>query len=264
MRWRKLRRLRLVAVNLPLLGFILWHRHADPATLFRLAWQRLERRKARPELSRNRLHIPARHWMHRDLRILFKILFASFAPAIRVRNPQMLARIASQPAILVTIHSKTEFALAKMLDGAGLASALITAAPVSRKSLENYGFQELPQNILRSRNVLVEARTALKAGRVLICDVDYSRHLPHSGVARYISINLFEFRARTKAGLFFALAQITGDGDIECVLEAAEDHLPAMAGPEETARAFIRFVERIRGAPSDYQLGNWTAQTRIA
>jgi hypothetical protein len=146
------------------------------------------------------------------------------------------------------------------LDRAGLQSAIITTNPVKPAEIQNYNFSMSPQNIIRQRDVFIQARAALKSGRVVICDVDFiaDKNLPSARVC--ISTSLFEFARKIKANLFFGYAQISPDGAMNCIFKVASPH---STSSQEDAQRFIEFLKTVQSELSDLTIEDWTRPFEI-
>ncbi|MBS0240175.1 MAG: hypothetical protein JSR89_17310 [Proteobacteria bacterium] len=201
--------------------------------------------------------MPVRHIQHYNLRQLIKSFFPEFVPQVSI-DPSVIAALQSGPSVIATIHSRSEYAICAALDKAGLASAVITAVRMDPIDVDNYGFGTAPICILRDRNVFLETRAALKEGRVIICDVDYV--LDKHGPARslYVSASFFAFQQAVKAKLYFGYTNISENGQIGCVVVPGSGE---GISPEEVAREFIEFIDRMQGAKSGLRIGTWRPES---
>jgi hypothetical protein len=229
-----------------------------PQDVFRGAWKIIDGAPSK-RLIKDRYGVPLRHVRHFRLRHAIKQVFPRFSPIV-IADPQMLELIRQAPSVIASIHARTEFALCAALDRAGQECAIITADPVKPAEIQNYDFSTLPQNILRERDVFIQARAALKSGRVLICDADFiaDKDLPTARVC--ISTSLFEFARKVKANLFFGYAQISPDGAMNCIFKAESPHTPSS---REDAQRFIGFLKDVQSELSDLTIEDWTRPSEI-
>lgn len=229
-----------------------------PQDVFRGAWKIIDCAPSK-RLIRDRYGVPLRHVRHFRLRHAIKQIFPGYSPIV-IADPQMLELIRQAPSVVASIHARTEFALCAALDRAGQRCAIITADPVKPAEIQNYNFSTPPQNILRRRDVFLQARAALKNGRVLICDADFiaDKDLPSARVC--ISTSLFEFAHRVKANLFFGYAQVSPDGAMNCIFKAASPH---STSPQEDAQQFIEFLRDTQSELSNLTIEDWTGPFEI-
>lgn len=229
-----------------------------PQDVFRGAWEIIDAAPSK-RLIRDRYGVPLRHVRHFRLRHAIKQIFPRYSPIV-IADPQMLELIRQAPSVVVSIHARTEFALCAALDRVGQECAIITADPVKPAEIQNYDFSILPQNILLERDVFIQARAALKSGRVLICDADFiaDKDLPTTRVC--ISTSLFEFAHRVKANLFFGYAEVSPDGAMNCIFKAASPH---STSPQEDAQQFIEFLRDKQSELSNLTIEDWTGPFEI-
>lgn len=241
-----------------LIFFLLRNLHKPPDVIFRGAWRIIDGATSK-RLVKERFGVPLRHVRHYRLRQAIKQIFPKYSPAVIV-DREIMQFVQGGPSVIASIHARTEFAMCAALDRAGLQCVIITANPVKPAEIQNYDLSAPPQNILRERDVFVQARAALRGGKVVICDVDFivDKDLPSARVC--ISTSLFEFARKAKAKLLFGYTQVSADGEMNCILEAAP---PNSASAEEDARRFIAFLERVQGGPSDLTIGNWARPLEI-
>jgi hypothetical protein len=232
--------------------------HKPPQDVFLGAWKIIDAAPSK-RLIKDRYGVPLRHVRHFRLRHAIKHVFPRYSPAV-IADPQMLELIRQAPLVVASIHARTEFALCAALDRAGQECAIITADPVKPDEIQNYDFSTLPQNILRERDVFIQARAALKNGKVLICDADFiaDKNLPSARVC--ISTSLFEFARKVKANLFFGYTQISPDGAMNCIFKAASPH---STSSQEDALRFIEFLKDVQSELSDLTIEDWTRPFEI-
>jgi hypothetical protein len=249
------KRLRFLCRNFWLFAFLVRHRNMPTDVLFRDAWMLFERRSASAAIGNNFRQMPSRHIRHHNFRQVFKYLFPSFLPEITL-DQSVISAIGSQRSIIATIHSKSEYAILAALERAGLKSAIITASSLDASKLETYGFKKLPLGILRTPGVFIEARSALRKGYTLVCDVDYVLGRKNTNGEQYISKALFDFRRSIKVQMFYAYTCIGMEGQIECIVERAR-HSYAQPSSLDAAQ-FIEFIDKVRGQPSGLKVANWS------
>ncbi|WP_156150773.1 hypothetical protein [Hyphomicrobium sp. 99] len=121
-------------------------------------------------------------------------------------------------------------------------------------NVDNYGFVSHPLNIVRDRNVFIDARAALREDRVVVCDVDFVLDRKRPEEARYVSASFFAFQQAVKAKLYFGYTNIGQDGQIECVILPSRGDA---ASAEEAAQEFIDFIDKMQGEKSGIQIGVW-------
>ena len=243
-------------VSLALYLLCTWHK--PPQDVFRTAWKIIDEAPSK-RLLKDRYGVPLRHVRHFRLRHAIKQVFPCYSPTV-IADPQMLELIRQAPSVVASIHARTEFALCAALERAGQKCAIITADPVKPDEIQNYDFSTLPQNILREGDVFIQARAALKSGRVLICDADFiaDKDLPSARVC--ISTSLFEFARKVKANLFFGYAQVSPDGAMNCIFKAASPH---STSSQEDAQRFIEFLKDVQSELSDLTIEDWTRPFEI-
>lgn len=236
-----------------LMVFVLRHFRKPPAEVFRGAWRIIDGATSK-RLIKDRHGVPPKHVRHFWLRHAIKLVFPQYVPTI-VCNHEMLELMRRTPSVVASIHARTEFAMCAALDRAGLQSAIITAFPVKPAEIQNYNFSTPPQNILRKRDVFVQALSALRSGKVVVCDADFivDKDLPSARVC--ISTSVFKFARNVKASLFFGYTQISDDGDMNCIFKPAP---LSSASPEEDAQQFIAFLADVQSQVSDLTIGDWT------
>jgi hypothetical protein len=249
------KRLRFICRNFRLFVFLMQHRNAPADTLFREAWRMFDRKTAPTAIGNNFRQIPDRHFRHYNFRHFFKYLFPSFLPEIKL-DQSVISAIGSQKSIIATIHSKSEYAILAALERAGLRTAMITASSMNVSKLETYGIKKPPLGILRTPGAFIEARSALRDGYTLVCDVDYVLGRRYMNVERYISASLFDFQRVVGAQMFFAYTRIDENGQIECIVEQAR-HSSAQPSFLSAAQ-FIEFIDKVQGQPSGLKVANWS------
>lgn len=232
-----------------------WRR--PPEEVFRGAWKIVDEATAGTSVRRNFRKMPVRHIQHYNLRQVIKSVLPEFVPQVLI-DPSIIEALQAGPSVIATIHSRSEYAICAALDKAGLASAVITADRMDPIDVDNYGFGTAPLCIRRDRNVFLEARIALKDGRAIICDVDYvmDKHGPDQ--ALYVSASFFAFQQAVRAKLYFGYTNISEDGRIECIVVPGSGE---GLSPEEAAREFIDFIDRMQGAKSGLRIGTWRPES---
>jgi len=240
-----------------LMLFVLCNLHKPPTDVFRGAWRIIDRAKSKRSIE-DRYGVPLKHVRHFRLRHAIKRVFPQYAPTV-VADYEMLDLMRQTPSVVASIHARSEFAMCAALDRAGLQSAIITAFPVIPAEMQNYNFSTPPQNILRERDVFVQALAALRSKRVVVCDVDFivDQNLPGARIC--ISTSLFEFARKVKANLFFGYTQISDDGDMNCIFKPAP---LGSASAEEDAQQFIAFLAGVQSQLLDLTIGDWTHPSR--
>ena len=254
-RLRKARkRLQLLRPKFRLFVLLMRHRNMRADVLFRKAWKMVDEDSVGAVIKNNFRQIPTRHILHHNFRQIFKYLFPSFSPEIIFRNQDVIDALGLQQSIIATIHSYSEYAISAALDAAGLKSAIITADPINPAELANCSFRTPPANILRTRGAFIDARTAMRNGYILICDVDYVLNKESTNTDLYISTSIFDFQRSVKAQLFFAYTRIGQDGEIECIIERAGIREFSF----QSAMEFIEFIDSIQGQPCGMKVANWS------
>lgn len=231
--------------------FVLRNLNNPPTEVFRGAW-RLVNVPTSSRPPNDRFGVPPKHVRHYWLRHVIKLALPQYSPTVTF-DPEVLERMRQGPAVIASLHARTEFAMCAALDRAGLQSAIITAFAVRPAEMQNYDLASAPQNILRDRDVFVRALAALRGRRVVICDADFivDKGLPSARV--YISTSIFEFARRVNATLFFGYAQISDEGDMNCIFKLA----PRAASAEEDAHRFIEFAADVQSEISNLTIGVW-------
>lgn len=254
-RWRATRKLLWFVWRHKRLAWQLFRdRRMPAAALFRDAWRQIESEG----VDGWKLGVDAKFYnskrrlVHYEFRHLFKRLFPQYRPETRLTDSGALALLRSGPAVVVTVHSRSEYATAATLDRAGQPCAIVTRVTVNEQLLDTYGFRTRPRSIKAGRRVLLEARAALQDGCAILFVADYDRRHER---ARKVSLQVLDFARLVRARLFFAHTQIDGDGVIECFLEAA----PARDSVADNAGDLIAFVDRIEGSPTGMRPGDWAA-----
>jgi hypothetical protein len=235
-----------------LMFFVLRRLHKPPAEVFCGAWKIVDGVSAK-RLPKDRYGVPLKHVRHFRLRHAIKRIFPQYSPAV-IADREMLELIKEAPAIIASIHARTEFAMCAALDRAGQQSAIVTAYPIQPAEMNIYSLSTSPQNILRQPDVFIQARAALKSGKIIICDVDFiaDKDLPSTRIC--ISTSLFEFARTVKSNLFFGYTQISPNGAMNCIFKAA----PRSTSAQEDAQNFIAFLESVQNELTNLTVEDWT------
>ncbi|MGO4684966.1 hypothetical protein [Hyphomicrobium sp. 2TAF46] len=240
-----------------LLLYIVRNWWRPPKEVFRGAWKIVDEATAGTSVRRNFRKMPVRHIQHYNLRQVIKSVYPDFVPQISI-DPNVIDALRTGPSVIATIHSRSEYAICAALDRAGLASAVITAGRMNPVDVDNYGFGTAPKCIQRDRNVFLEMRVALKDSCTIVCDVDYVLDKHGPAPALYVSASLFAFQQAVKAKLYFGYTNISDDGQIECVVVPAGGE---GISPEDTAREFIEFIDRMQGTKLGLRIGTWRPES---
>jgi len=236
-----------------LIFFVFRSLHRPPAEVFCGAWRIVDGASSK-RLIKDRYGVPLKHVRHFRLRHAIKRIFPEYAPTV-IFDGNVLELMRQRPSVVASVHARTEFAMCAALDRAGLKSAIITAFPVQAAEIQNYNFSTPPQNILRKRDVFVQALAALRSGKVVVCDVDFivDENLPGARVC--ISTSLFEFTRNVKANLFFGYTQVSDDGDMNCIFKPAP---LSSASAEEDAQQFIAFLGGVQSELANLTIASWS------
>ena len=251
------RRFRPLRPKARLLLYILRNWGRPPGDVFCGAWKIVDDATPGTSIRRNFRKMPVRHIQHYNLRQVIKSVYPDFIPLVSI-DRSVIDELRAGPSVIATIHSRSEYAICAALDKAGLASAVITAVRMDPIDVENYGFGTAPICILRDRNVFLETRAALKDGRVIVCDVDYVLDKHGPAHALYVSASFFAFQQAVKAKLYFGYTNISEDGQIDCVVVPGSGD---GASPEEAAKEFIDFIDRMQGTKSGLRIGTWRPES---
>ena len=247
------RRFRVLRPRARLLLYILRNRQRPANEVFRGAWQMVDGAAHALSVRRNFRKIPVRHIQHYNLRQSIKVFFPDFTAELSA-DPKVIEVLREAPSVIATIHTRSELAICAALDRAGLRSAIITSSPIDPIDAGNYAFGTLPLNVLRDRNVFMEARAALRKVGIVVCDVDFVRDRGGAEEANYISASFFAFQQAVKARLYFGYTIIRQDGVMECVIVPSTGHATS---PAAAALEFIDFIDRMQGKKSGLEIGTW-------
>ena len=215
------------------LRFLLKRRHEDPQHIFREAWRWAKAGRLRMFRRRVFYGIPAERVLHHNLRYHIKWLFPGFAAEIEPLSEAEISLFRAKPSVVVIEHSKCEYALCAALDAWGIHSALMMRAPYVQSEIAVYKFNTRPSVIGYSPSTFIQARTALRAGAVVLGYVDYMH-----GNTELVSPAIFSFAKRTRSQLLFGRVDISDDGRMRCVFK-----LPKASGEDDLMtelRAFNR------------------------
>lgn len=226
--------------------------YRTPEEVFRGAWRIIDDAPSK-RLIKDRYGVSLQHVRHFKLRHAIKQVFPRYSPAV-IADREMLDLIKKAPAIIASIHGRTEFAMCAALDRAGQKCAIITAYPVEPAEMNIYNLSTPPQNILRERDVFIHARAALKSGKVIVCDVDFIADKDRPSARICVSTSLFEFARKVKANLFFGYTQVASDGTMNCILRAA----PCSTSPREDAQYFVAFLKDLQNVLPNITIEDWT------
>lgn len=247
---------RIFPCRLRLIAFLFLNRRLPVDLLFQQAWRLVDDSTSLEDRKKNIQQISVLHFLHHELRQLFYLLFPNFSPPIVLMNWAVIDNLRAQQSIITTMHSRSEYALLAALDRAGLATSFISHRPIHEERLAKYRFQISPTNILQTRSVFLDARSAMNSGRIVVCDVDFVIAQGTADMKHYVSTAAFEFCSSVKGKLFFAHTRIGNEGQIECIIESADFNASSSGRSTQAGASFIAFIDRVQDYPSGLSIAN--------
>ena len=159
----------------------------------------------------------------------------------------------------MTLHSKLELAIAKLLQDNSHSVAMISAGQRQPQMIELLALSPAPSIIRRDSNCLLLAREALVKSSSLTINVDYTVFDEERQLfVQKIGISAFLFAKKMSRPLYFVKLEINVDGEIVCTVRLSQSDEPEN-GIAEHFRSFVG----VRAIPGDeFSIGDWFLDTK--